>query len=57
MADITRSQPGTRHTDSLVQQLAALHGPCIGCRDCTGLCQVLIDALVLPDTIVNCAGS
>jgi len=28
-------------------------GPCIGCNDCTGLCSALIDALTLPDIILN----
>ncbi len=41
------------HTHALAADLAALHGPCIGCKGCEGLCQALIDAMLVPDIILN----
>ncbi len=38
---------------SLVTKVAGLQGPCVGCKDCTGLCPALIEALVLPDIILR----
>lgn len=28
-------------------------GCCIGCEDCRGLCQALIEAIALPDAVLN----
>lgn len=40
-------------THALAADLAALQGPCVGCRGCEGLCQALIDAMLIPDMILN----
>ena len=50
---IRRHRAATPRTDHLAQQLSSLQGPCIGCENCTGLCMALIDALTVPDIILN----
>lgn len=30
-----------------------LHGSCVGCSDCNGVCKELLDALVVPDVILS----
>ncbi|MCR8825015.1 hypothetical protein [Pseudosulfitobacter koreensis] len=40
-------------TRLLAADLASLQGPCIGCKGCEGLCQALIDAMLVPDMILN----
>lgn len=50
---ISRSQPTTLHSTALAQEMSKLQGPCIGCRDCLGLCRALIDALVVPDVVLS----
>jgi len=39
--------------EHLALQVSNLQGPCVGCQNCTGLCTALIDALTLPDVILN----
>lgn len=51
--NINRNKAGTRHSQALASELEALRGPCVGCSKCTGLCEALIDALVLPDMILS----
>ncbi len=51
--NISRKKSGTGRSDALASELSTLQGPCVGCRECTGLCNALIDALVLPDLILS----
>lgn len=37
----------------LARELNDLSSPCIGCEGCEGLCQALIDALVVPRIIAK----
>lgn len=55
--DIDRSLPRNDHSQKLVTQLNEIYGPCVGCKECDGLCQALIDALMLPDMIVRTRAS
>jgi len=50
---ISHNRATTPHMDHLSLQIGGLQSPCIGCNDCTGLCSALIDALTLPDIILN----
>jgi len=50
---INRDKSPTVHTGGLAEELASLNGPCVGCKDCKGLCPALIVALVLPDLILS----
>ncbi|MEP2533017.1 hypothetical protein [Shimia sp.] len=50
---ITRSTTPTHQTSSISREIACLTGPCIGCTDCRGLCNALIEAITLPDTILS----
>ena len=50
---ITRSRGETRRTEALATQIAGMATPCVGCTNCRGLCQELIEAIVLPDLILN----
>ena len=50
---ISRHRVTTPRIDHLALQVSSLQGPCVGCQNCTGLCAALIDALTLPDIILN----
>lgn len=50
---IQRSKAETPIVNALADELARLQGPCVGCSDCVGLCEELIEALVLPDVILT----
>ncbi len=51
--NVTRSRGETTRCDALAGRIAVLNVPCVGCRDCRGLCAELIEALVLPDVILS----
>jgi len=51
--NISRSKAETPRLNELSVELSQLHGPCVGCSDCVGLCVALIDALVVPDVILS----
>ena len=40
-------------TQALGKELVSVQGPCIGCKGCTGLCAALIEAMSVPDTVLN----
>ena len=40
-------------TEAIGPKLMEASGRCVGCTECQGLCQELIDALVLPDLILK----
>lgn len=40
-------------TRALAGEVAALSGGCVGCKDCNGLCEALLEALTLPDMILK----
>ena len=40
-------------TRAMGEQLVTVEGPCIGCSGCTGLCSALIEALSVPDVVLN----
>lgn len=50
---IRRHRIATPHMEHLALQVSTLQGPCVGCQNCTGLCTALIDALTLPEIILN----
>lgn len=50
---IDRLKADTRHLDALAAELNALQGPCVGCRDCAGLCPALIEALFVPELVLG----
>lgn len=50
---IDRSFPPSPRSKELLSKLNELYGPCIACKTCDGLCEALIDALMLPDIIVK----
>ena len=50
---IDRTKASTPRSLALARELADLHGPCVGCSECLGLCTALIDALVIPDLILS----
>ncbi|WP_421904566.1 hypothetical protein [Mameliella sp.] len=35
------------------EKFYATGGTCIGCKECTGLCHALIEALVVPDSVLG----
>lgn len=50
---ISRDIGHAPRTHALAAELNGLNGPCIGCQDCRGMCQALIEALMLPDLILG----
>lgn len=50
---ISRTKAETPNINNLSDQIVGLQGPCVGCTNCTGMCQALIDALILPDLILS----
>ncbi|MDU8927385.1 hypothetical protein RXV86_08320 [Alisedimentitalea sp. MJ-SS2] len=51
--NITRSEAVTERSDALVQRIAGLGTPCVGCTNCRGLCRELIEAIVVPEIILR----
>ncbi len=51
--DITRSPSDTRRTLQVGQIVTELNGPCVGCSECRGICQALIDAVTLPEVLLR----
>lgn len=49
---VTQGTTGTAQTRTLALKLSALRGDCIGCRDCTGHCRALAEALMLPEVLL-----
>jgi len=50
---INRSKADASKVKALATEVSGLQGPCVGCSNCVGLCEALIDALVLPDLILS----
>jgi hypothetical protein len=50
---INRGKAPSHCTDELARKMADLRGPCIGCKDCKGLCRDLLELLMLPDIILT----
>ena len=50
---ISRSKAAASKVRALATEVSGLQGPCVGCSNCVGLCEALIDALVLPDLILS----
>jgi|GEM_PF-2556561 len=44
-------------TKTVLTRLVGLNGPCVGCSDCNGLCEALIEALTVPDLITRSPAS
>ncbi len=51
--DVARNRGETRRSKALAATVANLGVPCLGCTDCRGICTELLEALVLPDVILN----
>ena len=51
--DITRNRGEIKRSEALAERIANLGTPCLGCRDCRGLCAALLEAMVIPDVILN----
>jgi formate hydrogenlyase subunit 6/NADH:ubiquinone oxidoreductase subunit I len=50
---INRDKAPAHHTLSLAEEMAKLRGPCVGCKNCRGVCRELMDLLILPDIILS----
>ncbi|KPP89337.1 MAG: hypothetical protein HLUCCA08_03835 [Rhodobacteraceae bacterium HLUCCA08] len=51
--EVTRNTGDSPRTSELARKIAQNPTTCIGCPGCKGLCQVLIDALTVPDTVLK----
>jgi len=50
---IKRAGTTGAHVAQLNHRIGTLQGPCVGCKDCKGLCTALIDALLIPEYILS----
>ena len=50
---INRDKAPSHCTNELARKMADLRGPCIGCKDCKGMCRDLLELLMLPDIILT----
>lgn len=50
---ITRQAGAAPNTADLAQQISGLSQPCVGCTECQGVCEALIDALVIPGVVLK----
>ncbi|SMH51604.1 hypothetical protein [Maritimibacter sp. HL-12] len=51
--EIERNIAHAPRSRAVAGSIAGLRGGCVGCKECTGVCQALIEALTLPDTILK----
>lgn len=50
---IIRDRGETEKTEALAAQITTLNAPCVGCSDCRGICQALLEAMTVPDIILG----
>ncbi len=50
---ITRSKAETQRCRALAAKVTQLTTPCVGCKDCRGLCKELIELMTLPEMILK----
>lgn len=51
--DIERNIAYAPRTRALAGDIAGLRGGCVGCKDCSGLCDALMEALYLPGVVLR----
>ena len=52
-----RSIANAPRTTALAQDLSRMATTCIGCTDCGGVCQAVIEVVVLPQVILHPQGT
>ncbi|WP_199525954.1 hypothetical protein [Rhodosalinus halophilus] len=50
---IDRKAGWAPRTAAVAREMGDLEGPCVGCRDCRGLCPALIEAMTLPEIVLG----
>lgn len=50
---ITRRRGETDRVEAIATRVAGLGVPCVGCSDCRGLCQALIEVMVVPEVVLS----
>ena len=50
---IDRAAAFAPRTQALAEGISQLQGPCVGCVGCNGLCNALIEAILLPELILS----
>ena len=43
-------------SEEIGRELVALDGPCIGCKNCKGMCAALMQLLSLPEAVLHPGG-
>ena len=51
--EIKRISGYAPQTVQLGQDIARLHGQCVGCTECKGLCRELIELLTVPGAVLS----
>lgn len=51
--DIERQIANAPRTAAVGVAVTELGGTCVGCSNCRGLCQALIEVMTFPDAILN----
>ena len=44
-------------TTKLAQKVARMNSTCIGCTSCGGICQAMLEMMMLPDVVLNASGA
>ncbi|WP_306004547.1 hypothetical protein [Aquicoccus porphyridii] len=50
---ITRSKAETERSRALAAKVTQLGAPCVGCKNCRGLCKELIELMTFPELILK----
>lgn len=50
---VERAAGHTPLADEVARKLWSISGPCVGCKDCRGLCASFIEAMTIPDIILK----
>jgi len=53
---IERKAGAAPRVAQLAREISRLDGPCMGCEGCRGLCVAIIEAMTLPDVVLDRAG-
>ncbi len=51
--DIERVAGFAPRTRALGESLVQLNEPCVGCKECRGVCHALLDLMSLPDLVLK----
>jgi CO dehydrogenase/acetyl-CoA synthase alpha subunit len=51
--EVERQIANAPKTTAVGNSVSALEGKCVGCTNCRGLCQALIEVMTFPEVVLN----